>query len=100
MARFTQSGTGDGSGIPGPQGSQGNPGADGAPGADGSDALWDYLGEYNGGLIYGAGAVVTALIYMNGTTDYVELYCLLSGGGSLTGSVNETYFQGNLVRAA
>ena len=34
MARFTQSGTGDGSGIPGPQGPQGNPGADGADGTN------------------------------------------------------------------
>ena len=58
------------------------------------------IGVSSGNLGGGAGAVVTALIYMNGTTDYVELYCLLSGGGSLVGSVNETYFQGNLVRAA
>jgi hypothetical protein len=39
-----------------PAGSQGDTGADGA---DGTDALWDYLGEYNGGIVYGAGAVVT-----------------------------------------
>jgi hypothetical protein len=46
----------------GSQGDPGAPGADGADGADGSngaDALWDYLGEYNGGIVYGAGAVVT-----------------------------------------
>jgi hypothetical protein len=38
---------------------QGEAGADGADGENGTDALWDYLGEYNGGVIYGAGAVVT-----------------------------------------
>jgi hypothetical protein len=45
-----------------PVGQQGAPGADGnegAPGAPGADALWDYLGEYNGSTIYSAGAVVT-----------------------------------------
>ena len=48
-----------------PQGPAGSDGADGADGADGSDgapgadALWDYLGEYNGSTIYSAGAVVT-----------------------------------------
>jgi hypothetical protein len=42
-----------------PAGADGSDGADGADGANGADALWDYLGEYNGGIIYGAGAVVT-----------------------------------------
>jgi hypothetical protein len=58
MARFTQSSTGDGSGIPGPQGPQGNPGADGA------DALWNFVGEYNNGADYNIGDVVT---YAGGT---------------------------------
>jgi hypothetical protein len=39
-----------------PAGQQGEPGTPGTPGAD---ALWDYLGEYNGGTTYSAGAVVT-----------------------------------------
>ena len=38
-----------------PAGQQGEPGTPGTPGAD---ALWDYLGEYNGGTTYSAGAVV------------------------------------------
>jgi hypothetical protein len=56
MARFTQSGSGDGSGIPGPQGV---PGADGADGADGVDALWNFTGEYNGGASYAVGDIAT-----------------------------------------
>lgn len=59
MARFTQSGTGDGSGIPGPQGPQGNPGADGADGTNGADAIWNYTGEYNGGASYAVGDIAT-----------------------------------------
>ena len=40
----------------------------------------------------------SVLVYMNGTTDYMELYGSLVGGGTLSyGSVN---FQGVLVRAA
>ena len=58
MARFTQSGSGDGSGIPGPAGPQGPAGADGA------DALWNFVGEYNNGADYNIGDVVT---YLGGT---------------------------------
>jgi hypothetical protein len=46
-------------GAPGADGNDGAPGADGNDGAPGVDALWEYLGEYNGGITYGAGAVVT-----------------------------------------
>jgi hypothetical protein len=52
MARFTQSGSGDGSGTPGPQGPAG------ADGADGADALWNFLGEWVNGVDYAAGSVV------------------------------------------
>ena len=55
MARFTQSGSGDGSGIPGPQGA---PGVDGADGVDGQDALWNFTGEWENGIDYAAGSVV------------------------------------------
>jgi len=45
-------------------------------------------------------AVATALIYLNGSTDYVELYGYF-GTGTTTGSgAEQTYFQGVLVRAA
>lgn len=60
MARFTQSGSGDGSGIPGPQGPQGPAGADGA------DALWNFVGAYDNGADYSPGDVVT----YNGGTYY------------------------------
>lgn len=52
MSRFTQSGSGDGTGAPGPQGPAG------ADGADGSDALWNFLGEWVNGVDYAAGSVV------------------------------------------
>ena len=44
----------------------------------------------------------TALVYFNGSTDYVEIYTYQASGGSIstgTGAPN-TYFQGVLVRAA
>ena len=46
--------------------------------------------------------VVTALIYMNGSTDYLECYGYQNAGSSVncnTGA-NQTYFQGILVRSA
>ena len=52
MARFTTAG-GSGDGTPGA------PGPAGSNGADGADALWNYLGEYNGGASYAVGDVVT-----------------------------------------
>ena len=52
MARFTTAG-GDGSGAPGPAG------ADGTNGADGADALWNFIGAYDGGTSYAIGDVVT-----------------------------------------
>jgi hypothetical protein len=40
------------------------------------------------------------LVYCNGATDYLEIYCYISTGQSLsTGSTN-TYFQASMVRAA
>jgi hypothetical protein len=45
---------------------------------------------------------VSALIYMNGSTDYVELYAYQNAGGSQTSGTGsaENYFQASLVRAA
>lgn len=47
-------------------------------------------------------SVVSALIYMNGSTDYVELFGYISGSGTLQfiGSQTRTYFQASMVRAA
>jgi hypothetical protein len=49
-----------------------------------------------------ASSVVSALIYLNGTTDYVELYGYVNGTGTLQfiGSQSRTYFQATMVRAA
>ena len=47
------------------------------------------------------GAVVSALIYMNGTTDYVELYYYTDTSGTgTTGANYRNYFQGYLARGA
>ena len=46
---------------------------------------------------------VTALIYFNGSTDYVELYGWISGTGTLQFQatlVTNTYFQASMVRGA
>jgi hypothetical protein len=49
--------------------------------------------------------VVSALIYLNGSTDYVELYGYVNGTGTLTFTTavsgqQRDYFQASLVRAA
>jgi hypothetical protein len=43
---------------------------------------------------------VTALIYFNGSTDYVELYGFMTVGSALTANFISTYFQASMVRAA
>jgi len=47
-------------------------------------------------------AAVSGLIYLNGTTDYVELYVRQSSGATITSEtgVSLTYFQGFLARSA
>jgi hypothetical protein len=47
-------------------------------------------------------AAVSALVYLNGTTDYIELYTYQSSGGALTmyDSLNFTFFQAAMVRSA
>lgn len=43
---------------------------------------------------------VNALVYLNGTTDYVELYGLFVTGQNTNADSRYTYFQGYMVRAA
>jgi hypothetical protein len=43
---------------------------------------------------------VSALIYLNGSTDYVELYGSVTVGQNTLNTQNGTYFQGVLVRGA
>ena len=48
-------------------------------------------------------SVVSALVYMNGTTDYIELYAWQNGGSTETLIANSgftSYFQAFLARAA
>jgi hypothetical protein len=47
-------------------------------------------------------ANVSSLLYMNGSTDYIEMYCYMGGTGTNpTGTgIQYTYFNGALVRAA
>jgi hypothetical protein len=42
----------------------------------------------------------SALIYMNGSTDYVELYVYLSSGQALNPGASLVYFQASMVRSA
>ena len=49
----------------------------------------------------GLSTIVTALIYLNGTTDYIQHYTIQnSGGNMLVGGQTLTYFQASMVRAA
>ena len=47
----------------------------------------------------GASGSVSDIVYLNGSTDYVELYIRVSGTGTLTVS-NNTSFSGCLIRGA
>ena len=47
-----------------------------------------------------AGISGSALIYLNGSTDYVELYAYVVAGATTAPGLNNTYFQASLVRSA
>ena len=42
----------------------------------------------------------SAVVYCNGTTDYIEIYGLVATGQALVASSVSTYFQAAMVRAA
>ena len=46
------------------------------------------------------GWIASALIYFNGSTDYVELYQYITVGQALSATAQVTYFQASLVRSA
>lgn len=51
----------------------------------------------------GAGPTVSSVVYLNGTTDYVEIYAIQTSGSTQTvyiDGVRYSYFSGALVRAA
>ena len=43
---------------------------------------------------------VSCIVYLNGSTDYVEFWGLIGTGQALSPASQDTYFQGVLVRAA
>jgi hypothetical protein len=68
---------------------------------NGSAAKWgSYINRAS--FNFDLGTTVSALIYLNGSTDYVELYGYVTGTGTLQfiGSQARTYFQAVLVRGA
>ena len=60
--------------------------------------------EFKRGLDAGSalmgGANVSALIYLNGSTDYIEMFVLIGSTQSVVGTNAEVYFQASMVRAA
>jgi hypothetical protein len=48
----------------------------------------------------GSGASISALVYLNGSSDYVELYALTGITQSVTNNAQDTYFQAVMVRSA
>ena len=48
----------------------------------------------------GTGASISALIYFNGSSDYVELYALTGSTQNLNATAQETWFQASMVRSA
>ena len=61
-----------------------------------SYAVGGYIGT--AGTYYIAG--VSVLVYMNGTTDYLEGYCYSSASTSVGSTANSNWFCGSLIRAA
>ena len=63
---------------------------------------------YKNGTVYkssptlspGGNTASSALVYLNGSTDYVEVYAYSSTAQNTAASTNYTYFQGFLARAA
>jgi hypothetical protein len=58
--------------------------------------------QYGGAAGSGNQAVVSALVYLNGTTDYVESYGYQGSGGAINSAavLYATYFQAFLARSA
>ncbi len=42
----------------------------------------------------------SALVYFNGSTDYIELYCWIGATQALAAGVSGTYFQAAMIRSA
>jgi hypothetical protein len=46
------------------------------------------------------GSVVSSIIYFNGSTDYVEIYCFATSTINTNNATNTVWFNGAMVRAA
>jgi hypothetical protein len=47
--------------------------------------------------------VISTLVYANGSTDYFQVYCFVTGSGTITtvdNTTQDTWFNGSLVRSA
>jgi hypothetical protein len=55
---------------------------------------------FAGGLSSTSGNGGSALVFLNGSTDYVELYGSFAAGQAATATIEATYFQATLVRAS
>ena len=68
-------------------------------------AIYKNGSEFKDGMFYSVAAAgprggLSALVYLNGSTDYVEIYGLSQNGFSLGTSSNSSYFQAVMVRGA
>lgn len=76
----------------------------------GNASHWAIIYKNGTGVKYGAansvavdigyGASISALIYMNGTTDYIEGYTYIATAATITNNATNTYFQASMVRGA
>lgn len=46
------------------------------------------------------GNIVSALVYLNGSTDYIEFYTYFSVGQGSSAAATDTYFQASMTRRA
>jgi hypothetical protein len=66
-----------------------------------------YINVYKNGTAYKSGtfataitATISSLVYLNGSTDYIELFCQSNVTATFASSQSGTYFQSYLVRGA
>jgi len=57
-------------------------------------------GNYQGSTLVNTINQINSLVYMNGTTDYLEIWVSSSATGNSTNNRTSTFFQGHLVKPA
>ena len=70
-------------------------------------SLWKNGAEYKSTFLYGSASTngvitVTSVVYLNGSTDYIEFYVYIAGGSGVfaTFGSSQTYMSGFLARGA